>query len=194
MKHLHLCFLSFVILFSCNSKPQTKVEFSPFYSVDTIPIPYQYDPKDSIDVKIEIYKVKNLLFSLLDSVICSMETCSRFNPSKAGFHLSYKHVRSYQLVTLETIESCFFYNTARDNAMFFYRGYSFYYEGNLIDSFFEKTGNFLHYRGVNINEYMADIDDSGLYWRYILQGDRLEIISYLNCDSWWYDERYKGVY
>ena len=192
MKQTYLLILIFVFA-SCNSKKSQEKEYSSFHEVETITIPYVYNPEDSIYVNLERYNVKNKLYSLLDSTIVSAEACPQFGTYKIGFYFSYKQVKDHSRVSLGTVMSAFS-NPARSNAVFFYKGYKFYYIGEFIDSMFERTGEYIQFRGVKPDKYMVDIDDRGLYWRYIIQNNQLKNISYKNCDDWWHDDRYIGVH
>ncbi|NDV84878.1 hypothetical protein D0T87_23320 [Bacteroides sp. 51] len=198
MKHFYgFTVLLVFILSGCNNRPKTTEYTNPFMvEEETICIPYRYPPEDSIDVNLEKYIVKKTLHPVFDSIIHSVETCPEFDSSRAGFTLIHEISKGYPLVTISIVKYTWCYNTARDNAIFFHKGYNFYYEGGFIDAFFEKTSEFVQFKGVDMDKYTSDftLNTPGFYWRYILKKKRLQNIGYNNCNGWWSDEKYKGVY
>lgn len=192
MKLIIYVFIIIISLFSCNHiKENNKNEQLNFNVEEIIPYPYQYLSSDSIDFTIELYEIEEKLFSTLDSVIQIKDKCPKQYRYKDEFIFSchYHKTDSIFHVSLEYLDNNNFDYTWC-NGVFFYKNYQFNYIGSFLNGFFRKNNQKITLRIVDPKKIMIDIDDSGLYWKYILINNKLKNIGYKNCDGWWYDKLY----
>lgn len=190
MKKCYSLVLISFLLYACGNKTKSAdvSEFLFSFEAETIPFPFQYDPSDSIQVKLEVYEVNDKLYLLLDSIIGSVSRCPHFKDEKIGFLFSHYDEGVNSLMEIENIDM-YFYNPAKCHGVFFYKDYTFFCINNFMNGFFEHTKRYIIFKGVKPEKYFTEMDDRSSYWRYIYENNSFKIISLVNCENAWWEEK-----
>ncbi|NDV60168.1 hypothetical protein [Bacteroides sp. 519] len=179
-----ICLFFIILIIGCNNQKKNQ-EVDLDFEDEYIDIPFKYDPKDSVIVSLKIYEPKEDMKIILDSIVQIVCECSRIDLSKTDFVLKYDTISwKKPVMSISTTETRFYHNPAIDNGIFYHEGCRFYYEGIILKSFFKFTGNYEKVKAVNPEVFeMLGIDDSQLYWRYVVVDEQLLNYHYLNCDT-----------
>ena len=139
---------------------------------------------DSVSLDLNLLELKPDLMPLLDSIIDAVRNCPTID-SNSDF-IFHAYFQDKQLnVVIESVKGKVDYTIC--NAIFYYKGFKFFYFGVLIDIYFEDKNQLLHFRCINPNKFEKDIDDSGSDWHYVFENNELVSISYRYCGAFWND-------
>lgn len=171
MKYLFYTFIALSLFCSCRSGA-TIIRFRP------------YTAKDSITVNLKIYEINQKLNTLLDSLIIAVEECPKFQNRVNDFSYLAYFDGSKILICIGNIPGRHA-NYGEYNGLFLYKGYSFYCDGILPESFFSFKNEYVKIRCVDPKKFILDmIPDRGgnLYWWYDYENGVLKCTEFPICE------------
>ena len=140
---------------------------------------------DSVNLDLNLLELKPDLMPLLDSIIDAVRNCPTIDSNSDFIFSAYFQDKQLNVVIESIGKERFDYTIC--NAIFYYKGYKFYYLGVIVNTYFEIKNQLLHFRCVNPDKLEKDIDDSGSDWHYVLENNELVSISYRYCGAFWND-------
>lgn len=176
--NIRICLMSLLLLlfFFVRCSYYNKGDRSVEKSCDTI-----LNNKNFIERKVNIYKVSEVFYTFLDSVIESEKKCSFYNKCTSGFLFSTYKSKNYNRIEINSI-NIYRYDYSECFGIFEYRDYRFVCENFLIPKLLKLTNNFITVKymdldrsnWINVNEDRA----STWFFKYkndsiILQGHHL---------------------
>lgn len=170
MKHLFYILIILSLFCSCRSY------------VEIIKL-RAYTAKDSITVNLKLYEVNQRLNPILDSLIIAVEECPKFQNTVNDFSYIAYPVENKILIYIGNIPGRHA-NYGRRDGLFYYKGYSFYCDGILPESFFSFKNEYVEIRCVDPEKYILDmVPDRGgnSYWWYDYENGELKCTGFVNC-------------
>ncbi len=177
-----LIILGFSLLFGCKSYKEEFIKFRP------------YKIKDFITKDLEIYKASESLYPVLDSIIMKTEQCPMYHglKEKIAFNFSVHkgyisgtdEISPYPYLMISVVYAPKFENHAKwTDAIFYYKGYDFYFKGKYLNALFAKTGEIISIPCIDPKKYQIDMPFEGgeMYWWYEYRNDSLINTSYGYC-------------
>lgn len=181
-----LVILGFTLFWGCKSSEMEYVKFRP------------YKARDYILKNLEIYRVSERLYPILDSIIIKTEECPMYQGRKQEkIAFSFTVYPPDGEVSDTTLMSPYlqmlicavyipkFWNHALwTSAIFYYKDYEFYFDGAFFDTLLKKTNEFVSIRCIDPKKYQSDCHfrgDIDMCWWYELRNDSIINSSYGVC-------------
>lgn len=198
------------LFFSCNGctsnddEPFLAIE-SPFNEIPEEPEDYlirSYFIEDSLIIPMKVYVPNYELFPLLDSIVQIVRNCSNprrtdlalVNGGKMALSFSVLQRNGYTLAKVRTI-SMHMHDFSNYNAFFDHHEFRFYYQGDYLNRYFERTNEITHENYIDPSKLISMIDDRDYEWDYVLKDSTFVAYSYKDCDKFWTDwEIYNKIY
>ena len=190
------------LFLSCNGRTSNDKEpfleiKSPFHEIPEEPEDYlirSYFIEDSLIIPMEVYVPNYELFPLLDSIVQVVRNCSNprkndlalVNGGKMALSFSVSQRNGYTLVKVRTI-SMHLHDFSNHNAFFDHYGFRFYYQGDYLNRYFERTNEITNENYIDPGKLVSMLDDRDYEWDYILKDSGFVAYSYKYCDKFWND-------
>lgn len=184
MKLLQIILL-IVFLASCSSKNEPGLPV----------ITDSFSLEDLKEIELNLYEVKSELEPLLDSIIFQSSNCGKYKNHPLGFVFeSYRDSSGIFQIHLSSLVELEKMNYERCSGIFYHKGYSFAYIGDILEKCFKSLKDKRKIFFV-APEKMESIDykygeffDSS--WDFIYKEGKFICYHYNNCGEIWYEESF----
>ena len=183
MKNYIIIIICILFFFSCKNHGKEDIIIKEYDSI-----------LDSVLLDIQIIKPKETIIPLLDSLTSIVDSCNMYKKSDLSFNVTSYQDSCWLKVNISPFNKKYFSYILK-RQLFYYKGYTFSYNGIFLNTYFTKINSFIKYKVKDPKALQYNYDERGYIggWEYVLINDSLKCISYGFCGNMWKDMNYEII-